>query len=662
MTFADQILNHTRPRSIRTDVAFPRRQNYYPSPVDWKDEILYFLLVDRFSDGFEHERMLLERHNYDAARPNLPNGDTWRWDRWAESGTERWQGGTLQGVKSKLNYLKELGVTAIWLSPVFKQRGHLDSYHGYGIQDFLDVDPHFGTRGDLVELVAEAHRHGIRVILDTVFNHSGMNWLYAADTPGGIYKPFYTTGRHVFGSWQGADGQPVSDIAGDEDGVWPIEFQDPDCYTRAGKGNLDAGDIGSPDAEHKRSDFETFRDFNLEAGGVLTDLALCYKYWIALADLDGLRIDTVKHVSCADARKFCGAIREFALNLGKENFFIVAEVAGGNRNQGYYLDALEHSLSAVLDIGEARPALCNVAKGLAPAKAYFDGFDLERVRADGMATYRRLGNRHVSIVDDHDQLTGEKIRFSSEASSECQVVTAVAMQLLTLGIPCLYYGMEQALAGPEAEQRCWLPEWGRSDRYLREAMFGPMYPRKRGRTGLPNSPANVDQGLPGFGPFGTAGRHCFDPNYPVYQRIAALAALRQEIPALRHGRQYLRPTSPLNWAFAFCGPGEIVAWSRILDDEELVCILNTHGKDKRSARILVDANINSPGGFMTVMLNTECVLHQPSVEEKYQPGQHLPIQSTPDGRMAYIETQDISASEVVVLSNRPQKSEGMFLR
>jgi len=156
MTFADNILDCNRPDSIRQNVSLPRRQSGFLSPVDWRNEVLYFLLVDRFSDGGENQRPLLDKRNLAAAR-QLPNQASWCWEAWAESGADRWQGGTLQGVRSKLGYLRKLGVTTLWLSPVFKQRGHLDTYHGYGVQDFLDVDPRFGSRGDLVDLVAEAH-------------------------------------------------------------------------------------------------------------------------------------------------------------------------------------------------------------------------------------------------------------------------------------------------------------------------------------------------------------------------------------------------------------------------------------------------------------------------------------------------------------------------
>ncbi len=137
MSFAEDVLSRARPESVHDISCRPERQNYYSSPVDWRDEVLYFLLVDRFSDSKEDTRPLLERTNLDAARPGLPDGQSWRWDNWAKSGQQRWQGGTIRGVESKLGYLKQLGASAIWLSPEFKQRGHLDTYHGYSIQDFI---------------------------------------------------------------------------------------------------------------------------------------------------------------------------------------------------------------------------------------------------------------------------------------------------------------------------------------------------------------------------------------------------------------------------------------------------------------------------------------------------------------------------------------------
>jgi glycosidase len=655
MSFPTQALTQPRPASICRNVVLPRRQKCHASPVDWRDEVLYFLLVDRFSDAGEAARPLLDRADLAAARPALGHGEAWRWDRWAESGANRWQGGTLAGVMSKLDYLKRLGVTTLWLSPVFKQRAHRDDFHGYGVQDFLDVDPRFGTRGDLVALVQAAHAIGLHVILDIIFNHSGPNWLYPRDTPGGAWQPHYSPGRYGFGKWLNGDGQEIDSIQGADDGVWPSELQDAEHYTRAGGGSLGAGDINDESAEHKRSDFLMLRDFRLDTA--LNDLAKCFKYWIALTDCDGFRIDTLKHVSLEEARNFCGSIKEFAANQGKHNFFLVGEIAGGDYGQDRYLDVLDRNLNAALDIGEMRPTLTGVAKGLQHPGGFFGGFDPGHAV---MGSHRNLGNRHVSILDDHDHVFGRKLRFSSEAASAHQVAAGVALQAFSLGIPCVYYGTEQALAGPEASERPWLPDWGGSDRYLREAMFGPMHPRRSGRAGLPGGGDGYDKTLPGFGPFGTAGRHCFDEQSAAYQRIAALLALRQQIPALRHGRQYARPIAFLGYPFAVYGPGELIAWSRILDDEELVCIVNGHGNAARGADVLVDATLNPPDGVLWVALNTVQAGNPDAYHGPHPVGSSLPVRRTAQG-IAYIEIRDLPASEVLVLANRAKAEGGAVL-
>ncbi len=89
MTIADKALNQKRPRRIYHGVSFPGRQRYYPSPVDWREAMLNFLIIDRFSDAKEERRPLLDRRCLQDAPPKLPNGVSWRWDLWAESGGAR---------------------------------------------------------------------------------------------------------------------------------------------------------------------------------------------------------------------------------------------------------------------------------------------------------------------------------------------------------------------------------------------------------------------------------------------------------------------------------------------------------------------------------------------------------------------------------------------
>ena len=229
------------------------------------------------------------------------------------------------------------------------------------------------------------------------------------------------------------------------------------------------------------------------------------------------------------------------------------------------------------------------------------------------------------------------------------MVAGTLLQLFTLGIPCIYYGTEQAFAGPEPPERKWLPDWKRSDRYLREAMFGPEHPRGSGTDGL----HTLDVNLPGFGPFGTAGQHCFDRNHPVYRRIAAAASIRKKYPALRSGRQYLRRTSFLNKPFDFHSPGEIIAWSRILADEELLCVVNANGNERRGADIVVDASLNSDqDSGMTVVYNAAQAAQDDGFAGSHPVGSTIPVDSTADGR-AFVRIRDIPPAEAIVLANHP---------
>jgi glycosidase len=162
-----------------------RKAKFTPSPSAWEDQLLYFLLVDRFSDRREKGYRDLDGNVVDAGttplfRPSdALNAVQTPIDaaRWRDAGSG-YVGGKLAGVVSKLGYLKRLGVTALWLSPVFKQVAFQQTYHGYGIQDYLQVNPRFGTADDLKDLVDIAHTNGMRVILDIILNHTGNVFTY----------------------------------------------------------------------------------------------------------------------------------------------------------------------------------------------------------------------------------------------------------------------------------------------------------------------------------------------------------------------------------------------------------------------------------------------------------------------------------------------------
>jgi glycosidase len=653
-----QILQSAPPREISGARAnFPQRNVFHPSPADWRDEVLYFLLPDRFSDGQEHTRPLLDRSNILAARAAYAaaNGlPFWRWDLWKQSGESRFQGGTLAGVKSRLPYLADLGVTTLWIAPVFRQRVEGNDFHGYGVQDFLDIDARFGTRADLVELVQAAHAMNMRVILDIIFNHTGSNWLYDAAETGDAFRPRYITGqyRSLFpkNGFGGAITNPQQTL-GRDDYVWPQDLQFIENYTRAGTGSLGAGNIRDPDAEHKRTDFEVLRDLAVERSDTLGRLIFIYQYWIALTDCDGFRIDTLKHVSGEEGRNFCGAMKEFGESIGKSNLLLLGEIAGGNDAQEFHLTIFGRNLDAALDIGEMRLAVTGVGKGLQNPGDFFAGFNFWDER---MGSHRDWGSRHVSVLDDHDHVFGEKVRFSADAPVDHQIAVPTALQLFGLGIPCVYYGSEQALrSGPEETERKWLtvkdqgqdvPAFGRIDVLLREAMFGPEHPRASGFAGTQGT---RDDALPGFGPYGTAGAHVFDPTHPAFVRIKALIATRKMLRPLRRGRQYRRATARFDNDYAFHGQGELLAWSRILNADDVVIAVNTNGAAGRGSRIELDPRLHPVGSALRVVCDTGSI---GDVSANAQGGGRvLPVQSMGQGDRVFVDVGVLASAEVMVL-------------
>jgi glycosidase len=661
-----QILQAPAPRTIAAARAgFPRRDAVHPSPPDWRDEVLYFLLPDRFSDGQEHTRPLLDRTRLAERRADYAaaNGlPVWRWDLWRQSGESRFQGGTLAGIRSRLPYLANLGVSTLWIAPVFKQRVEGNDFHGYGVQDFLDVDSRFGTRADLVELIQAAHARGMRVVLDIIFNHTGSNWLYDAAETGSADRPRYTSGQYRSLFPKNGFGGPITSPQqplGADDYVWPQELQFIDNYTRAGTGSLGAGDFRDPNAEHKRTDFEVLRDLAVERRDTLARLIFVYQYWIALTDCDGLRIDTLKHVGGEEGRNFCGAVKEFAEGIGKTNFLLLGEVAGGDNAQDFHLTIFARNLDAALDIGGMRLAITGVGQGLQDPSDFFAGFDFWDER---MGSHRDWGSRHVSVLDDHDHVFGRKVRFSADAPVTHQVVVPTALQLCGLGIPCLYYGTEQALpSGPEESERVWLgtvregdrdvPGFGRIDVLLREAMFGPDHPRASGFAGTRGA---RDTALPGFGAFGTAGAHVFDETHPAFVRIKALLAARKMLRPLRRGRQYRRATAVGGATaaggddFRFHGPGQLVAWSRILNDVEVLIAVNTNGAAGRGARIELDPRLRPAGSSLQVVCDTSRV-GSPAADA-LGGGRVLAVQGLGQSGRVFVDVGVLPPAEVMLMT------------
>ncbi|HWM05209.1 MAG TPA: hypothetical protein VNP92_22950, partial [Actinophytocola sp.] len=195
----------------------------------------------------------------------------------------------------------------------------------------------------------------------------------------------------------------------------------------------------------------------------------------------------------------------------------------------------------------------------------------------GKDSHTWLRDTVVTSYDDHDQVRkgDEKSRFCAAADGPALAAVVLALNATTLGIPCVYYGSEQALDGKGGGFA--------ADRYIRETMFGRE-----------------------FGPFRSRDRHVFDEDHPLYRTLAALLAFRKHEPALRRGRQYVRQTSGNGTDFGYpTGFGGrlrgIVAWSRVLADRELLCAINTDPTEPRSAWVTVDAGLHRPGDELTCL-------------------------------------------------------------
>jgi glycosidase len=535
-----------------TELDFNSPDNVFPSPPDWRDLFIYFLLVDRFDNNQNNTPV------YDPA--GTPRG------RNAEQG-KVFQGGNLKGVLRRLDYIEGLGVNAIWLSPVFKNRTEFnDSYHGYGIQDFLEVDKRFGSAKDLRDLVQHAHARGLYVILDVIINHTGDNWAYPGDHPYYYWKD--APGPFEFGRWR--EGDPAPGLQGD-DAVWPEELQRPECYKRRGQ-IRDWQDPG----EAVNGDFLSLKELDINRPEVLDALIKVYKYWIAFADVDGYRLDTVKHVESGATAIFCNAIREYAKRIGKQNFFIFGEVVADDLTLERYIGRNSRiegtterfpSLDACLDF-PLYFVLEEAIKGFSNPAVLRERYErFQTLYADHGAA----GQYFVTFVDNHDQMARPYRRFMRGNPYTQQAILAIGYLLTSRGVPCIYYGTEQGFDGG-----------GDRDHEVRECMFGGQW-----------------------GAFNTTGHHFFNTAHPIYQAIAEIAGLRKSEPALRYGRQYFREISGNGSDFGHPLDGRCtLAYSRILDDTEILVVLNLDSQPRQDY-VTVDLHLNPQGHTLTRLLMPE---------------------------------------------------------
>jgi alpha-amylase len=549
-------------------------KTYFNTTREWREEFIYFLMVDRFHD--------------DAPRTPIVNPG-----RSAGVPTpDDFYGGKVRGITRNLDYIAGLGCTAIWLSPVFENND--GAYHGYNINNYLDVDPRFGTRQDLIDLVEAAHSRTppIRIILDVVINHSGDNWEYE-----GGPKDYSNDQRYAFGSWRRPD-RPI-----------PTELRDPELYHR--RGNI-TGNGSDSYPENQHGDLSGLKDYandDDEAGArVLDALIKAHCWWIREADVDGFRVDAVKHMGELASARFCSMVREYAFSLGKRGFFLFGEVASGNdelldRYLGQNTSRQDgdrtvfFGLDSILDFRLAG-ALPAVLKDFTGPAALFDRLEAQRNRALNRG---EIGRYLVTFVDNHDSFWQPAGRFGHGAPDE-QVIAAIGYLLCALGTACIYYGTEQGFEGHGG------------DNPMREAMF--------------------DRDQP--------GRNLLNTDCTIYQEIARIAAVMRSHEALRFGRMYFRQTSEDGLKpFAFPqGREYTLAFSRLLFGREVLVAYNVSASP-RSDRVVVDGRIPRPGGMMTFL---------------YGQSGTVPVEQAADG--THFVRLDLAGRQFVILDGGETRASG----
>jgi glycosidase len=568
-------------REIKTKLLFVDNQQKevpspFPSPQDWRDQWIYFIMVDRFNN------------------PEEPPRRQWNKD------VGEFQGGTFEGIRQQLGYLKQLGVGALWLTPVLKNCQYLNgkpaegTYHGYGIQDFLQIDPRFASNqddpeGELQALIDEAHAREIYVIFDIVLNHAGDVFdypknAYVRDEKGNAYVPYRDEVYEI--NWRDKDGNPDPDWQNPpsddnleaDAAIWPKELRNNDFFRRKST---------RKDTEYG-GDFASLREFVSDNPEVRNILILVHQYLIAKYDIDGFRIDTLKHIEPDFAQIFGNAMREFALSIGKKNFFTFGEVADEEEEKlARFIGrrALEPGDLTGVDAALDFPLfhkLSQAAKGTISPLEVVNIYERRKEVQRGIVSSHGEASRFfVTFLDNHDQHNRFYYRephtryLDTPSKYDDQATLGIACLFSLQGIPCLYYGTEQGLHGS-----------GSSDQSVREALWGK-----------PDA---------------------FNRNQPFYQTTEKLSHIRDRYPALRYGRQYFRPISgdEINFGISTLSPG-VLAFSRILNDQEMVVVANTNTESDESIFVLVDYNLNSKNPTYKVVYTNKSKFPPPyRVEEK----------------------------------------------
>jgi glycosidase len=457
----------------------------------WQAQNIYQIITDRFFDG-------------DSSNDNADGN----YDPAGHRGTSV-HGGDFKGIEMKLDYIKSLGATAIWISPVvLNARGE---FHGYAGLDFYKVDPHWGTMADLQHLVKAAHARGILVIDDIVVNHGG-NLVDSGD-PGYPRFKYPPDGYHLRFHNPGRQYPPPFDLNAANPELTNLFHNNGYIRDYGDTTQVELGELSGLD------------DFRTETPYVRAQMIKIYEFWIEQAGFDGFRIDTVKHVEMGFWQEWCPAVRAFAAAQGKPDFFMFGEALDtADAKSGSYTGTMgggPFKLDSVLDYPlyfKIKPVFADATGN---TKQLADHYHAVAANYDPAAQ-----NQLVTFLDNHDQA-----RFLSlQNATADRLKVALTFLYTTRGIPCLYYGTEQAFNGGK-------DPWDREDMFAGRFESGP----SRGDN--------------------------FDMAHPLFQLVAKLNNFRRLYPALQTGAQS-------NLVSNANGPG-LFAYTRRLGAQEVLVVLNT---------------------------------------------------------------------------------------
>lgn len=420
----------------------------------WQAQSIYQIFTDRFFDG-------------DAANNNASSSFN------ASSGTGV-HGGDFKGIEQKLDYIKALGATAIWISPIVRNGN--GEYHGYSGRDFYSVDPHWGTLSNLQAMVNAAHARGILVIQDVVVNHgSTLNNIggNTAFNTNGYTLSYANSSRQYFPPFNTNAANPhLTNLFHNFGGI-----SDYNNVTQ-----LELGELSGLD------------DFRTESAYIRTNMAAVYNFWITNAGFDGFRVDTVKHCEMGFWQDWCPRIHAFAATHGKPNFFMFGEVFdGSDAKNGSYSGTKgggAFKLDSLLDYPLFFAAQ-NVFEWGGNTKQIEDHYNALAANYDP-----NVVNQLVTFLDNHD--TTRFLNSANANGDTNRLLVALTFLYTSRGIPCLYQGTEQAFNGG-------------ADPNNREDMFDGAF----------------EQG-PSLG-------DNFNMAHPLFQHVAKLNNFRRLYPALSGG-------------------------------------------------------------------------------------------------------------------------------